>query len=372
MKRIKALILSAALLAPGLRAAWNDLGPIRELGPGITPGIAVDPAGAIHVVFMHQGAIHYRRAETGQAFGAAESVPVPKEKANYSSPHLVSDASGALHLVFAHDFAANSKKAWYATRRNGKWSAPLLVFDNSAPDRRVNYPRLTTNGATVYIGAFVALRTSALAKVVNVSSTPAIARIVETPLWVAHPLWRDDELWVVGRAGAAGHQLARYTLNLDPREEPMLLSQGTTTKTGEPTAAIIDESGVVHAAGSAGSPKQSLWYTTSERALAGKDVIVGPELGEDIKEHTFPVLMRDARGRIYVSFRDGTTGESRLAALLPGEERFAEPIAIGPSITKRLRWNAHLAAAPGGGAYVVWDAGERVYFRAVGEAAGRP
>ena len=70
--------------------------------------------------------------------------------------------------------------------------------------------------------------------------------------------------------------------------------------------------------------------------------------------------------------RDADTGESRLTVLQPGEERFAKPITVGPAITKRLRWNAHLAAASEGGAYLVWDAGERIYFRAVGEAARGP
>lgn len=47
---------------------------------------------------------------------------------------------------------------------------------------------------------------------------------------------------------------------------------------------------------------------------------------------------------------------------------FAKPVTIGPAITQRLRWNAHLAPAPDGGVHVVWDADGRVYLRTVGAA----
>jgi hypothetical protein len=371
MKTAKAIIalLLACFAVSDLRSAgWSDLGETRELGTGITPGIAVDPAGTLHLVFMRDGAIHYRRAERNRPWSEAESIPAPVGRFNFSSPHLVSDATGALHLVFAHDFGGTSKRAWYATRQKGQWGTPVLVLDESAGERRVNYPRVATDGTTAYVGGFVG-GGSAIAQITNLSSTPTLLRKIETRLWVSHPLLHRDELLAVGRAGAAGHRLERYTLDLVPRGETLHLSYGTSTKTGEPTAAIIDENGVIHTVGSAGSPRQMLWYTTSERARASLDVIVGPTLGEGIKEYTYPVILRDARRRLYVSFRDANTGETRLTVLQPGEEHFAEPITIGPAITKRLRWNAHLAAAPGGGAYIVWDAGERIYFRAVGEAA---
>jgi hypothetical protein len=352
-------------------AVWSDLGETHDLGAGITPGIAVDPAGTIHMVFMHAGKIHYRHAGRDRSWSEPESIPAPEGRFNFSSPHLVCDAAGALHLVFAHDFAGTSKRAWYATRQNGRWHTPVVVLDESGGQRRVNYPRIATDGTTAYVGGFVG-GGSAIAKVTNLSSAPTVVRKIETRLWVSHPLRHRDELLVVGRAGAAGHRLEHYTLELEPGGEMLHLSHGTPTKTGEPTAAIIDESGVIHVAGSTGSLRQVLWYTTSERARAGRNVILGPELGEDIKEYTYPVILRDPSRRIYVSFRDNATGESRLTVLEPGDARFAEPITIGPTITKRLRWNAHLAAAPGGGAYLVWDAGERIYFRAAGEAAHGP
>ena len=50
-----ALVAGATVLAAlaGRSADWNVLGEIPELGAGVTPGIAIDPAGTTHVVFMH-------------------------------------------------------------------------------------------------------------------------------------------------------------------------------------------------------------------------------------------------------------------------------------------------------------------------------
>lgn len=103
---------------------------------------------------------------------------------------------------------------------------------------------------------------------------------------------------------------------------------------------------MIHAAGAAGSPIYLLWHTTSARAAAGQDVILGPELGTGIKEYTFPTMICDARGRVYVSYRRHLADDGH-----------------------QFRWNAPLAAAPGGGVYAVWEAERRVFFRAIGEAA---
>lgn len=349
-------------------AAWNALGEIRSLGPGITPGIAVDPSGTIHVVYMDDGLIFHRSGGADGLFGPPEAVPVPEGRAAYNSPHLVCDRHGSLHLVFERDYTRESKKAWYTNRHEGAWKEPLLAIDRSGTERRVNYPRLAVDDSAVYVSAFT-LGGSAMTKIANPLSTPVVAKTAETLLWAAHPLLQGAELLIVGRAGPNGHKLERYTRSLEPRGESQLLSRGTPTKTGEPTAAIIDENGIVHAAGTTGSPMNVLWYTTSDRAAAGKDVILGPHVGHDASEFTFPVLLRDERGRILVSYRDHATGESCLALVESDAERFARPVVVAPRLTRRLRWNAHLAAAPGGGAYIIWDMDGQLYFRAVGEAS---
>jgi hypothetical protein len=361
----------AGLLASPVRCAeWSRVGETRELGAGITPGIAVDAAGAIHVVFMHDGGIFHRRAARGEDFGAASALSLPEGRANYNSPHLVSDARGMLHLVFTRDVTGAAKKAWYAAWRNGRWSQPLLVLDHSMTGRRINYPRLVvaSDGATAFVAGFAG-GGSTVVRLDDLGVAPKVGARVDTPLWVAHPLIAENgEVFLVGRAGASGHKLERYSRELTRLGEPLLLSRGTPTKTGEATAAILDERGVVHTVGATGSPEAVLWYNTSERAAAGKSVVLGPALGEHTAEYAYPVLLRDGRGRLHVSYRDHTSGEAKLTVLEADGERFADPIVIAPAITKRLRWNAHLAAAPGGGVYVAWDAGGSVYVRAVGEA----
>lgn len=366
-----ATAVMGGLLAAPARAEWNRLGETHELGRGITPGIAVDASGTLHVVFMHDGAIFHRRATRGEAFGAAERVPVPEGSANYNSPHLVADARGTVHLVFARDVTGASKKAWYAAWRDGVWSPPFLALDLSGTGRRINYPRLAiaADGATAYVSGFAG-GGSVVVRLGDLGGTPKITARTETRLWVAHPLvTTTGDVVMVGRAGASGHQLERYTRELVRVGEPLLLSRGTPSKTFEATAAVLDERDVVHAIGATGSPAQMLWYNSSARATAGKPVVLGPELGQHIGERSYPVLLRDAQGRLYVSYRDHATGEARLAILDTSGERFAEPVVVAPAITSRLRWNAHLAAAPGGGVHLVWDNDGRVYFRSVGTAA---
>jgi hypothetical protein len=363
----------AVALAPTLRAAWNDLGPVRELGAGATPGIAVDPAGTVHVVFMHDGAILHRQAGRDAEFAAAERVPVPEGPAAYNSPHLVCDALGTLHLAFTRDVTGAGKKVWYAAHRDGKWTQPVLAIDHSTTERRANYPRLAvaSNGATAYLSAFAG-GGSTIVRLDHLTTAARETARVETPLWVAHPLLESSgDMLAVGRAGASGHKLQRYSPALEARGEPLLLSRGTPTKTFEATAAIIDERGIVHVAGLTQSPVSVLWYTTEKRARNGKAVVLGPEVGAHASERVYPVLLRDGRGRVTISYRDHATGESKLTIIDPDGERFATPIVIAPAITSRLRWNAHLAAAPDGGAFIVWDAEGRMFFRSVGEAAAR-
>jgi hypothetical protein len=193
-------------------------------------------------------------------------------------------------------------------------------------------------------------------------------------LWVAHPLIDPaGGVLVVGRAGARGHRLERYSADLELRGEPLLLSQGTPNKTGEPTAAMIDAAGVVHVAGVTRSTPTSevIWYNTSARAAAGQGVVLGPEIGDHVKEFTYPVLLEDARRQIYLSYRHHGTGEAWLTIFDRAAGKFAASVTFAPRTTLRLRWNPHLAAAPGGGAYVVWDDEGKTRFRALGEAARR-
>ena len=353
------------------QAAWNTLGPVHELGAGITPGISSDAKGGIHVVMMVDGRIVYRCGDRHGRFNPPESVPVPEGAGVYNSPHVVCDAAGIVHLVFERDFTSRSQKAWYSNRQDGKWRAPVKALDRTGTERRINYPRLAVQGSTVYVAAFAG-GGSVIAKLIDVTSAPRVARTVESPLWAAHPLIDPaGGIWVVGRAGPRGHQLERYSEALELRGERVLLSKATPNKTGEPTAAILDRAGVVHAAGVTRSTPnmEVIWYNTNVRAAAGQPVIVGPEIGDHVKEYTFPVLLEDARGRIYVSYRHNRTDEAKLAVFDPATEKFATPVTVAPTTTKRLRWNPHLAAAPGGGVLVIWEDEGKVRFRAVGEAA---
>jgi hypothetical protein len=357
-------------LAGGATAEWSALGPVIRIGEGITPGIATDHEGTVHVIIMHAGAILHRQKNLGRDFGPPEPLPRPEGDAQYNSPHVVCDASGVPHVVFARDATRASRRVWYASRQGGTWQQPLLAIERTEPDRRANYPRLTLAGGVAYVSAFTG-GSSTVVKITDLDSRPRAGGRIDTNLWVAHAFPRGDELLMVGRAGASGHKLERYDAALARLGEPLLLSRGTPTKTFEPTAAVMDDAGVIHVAGATATPEQVLWYTTDRRAAAGQDVILGPTLGHEISEFTYPVLHFDRGGRLYVSYRDHTTGEARLTVFDAKANTFAVPVTVGPATTRRLRWNPHLAALPGGGVGVVWDDKGQVFFRTVG-AAPRP
>jgi hypothetical protein len=218
------------------------------------------------------------------------------------------------------------------------------------------------------VGAFAG-GGSTVVKLADLATTPRVVAKTETRLWVAHPLLgANGEIFVVSHHDAAGHYFERYSADLVASGPGVLLSRGTPTKTFEPTTAVIDEAGVIHVVGATQTPQSVLWYATSARAAAGKDAILGPELGTEIKEYTYPTLIRDARGRIWVSYRRHPAGDGQLTVFDEQAGRFETPVTFAPAIHQRLRWNAPLAAAPGGGVYAVWEAEQRVFFRPIGEA----
>ena len=351
---------------------WDALGEIETLGAGNTPGIAASPDGTTHVIYMADGKIFHRQRDARGRFGPPEPIPSPAEvtpaDARFNSPHLVCDSRGTLHVVFTNGFTGAARRAWYTNRAAGTWKSPVVAVDQTESGRRVNYPRLATDGTTAWIGAFAG-GGSTLVKLVDLATTPRVVARAETLLWVAHPLLdANGGIFVVGRRGAAGHHLETYSPDLVATGPRALLSRGTSTKTLESTTAIVDDSGVVHVVGAAGSPQNFLWYASSARAAEGKDVVPGPELGTGIKEYTYPTLVRDARGRMYVSYRRHPIGDGQLTTWDAASGRFENPVTFAPVIDQRLRWNAPLAAAPGGGVFAVWEAEGRVLFRAIGQA----
>jgi hypothetical protein len=351
--------------APGAAGATIAMGETIAVAAGITPGVATDAWGLIHLVYMRGAEIYYRQIDGSGKMGDIERVPAPPGNGELNSPHVVCDAAGNVHLVFTRDFTRYAQVGWYTNRRAGRWSVPVVALDETGTERRVNYPRLFVDGTTAYVGAF-AIDGSRIAKLADTLSKPRVVAKIESRLWLAHPIVRGGEVLLIGRAAARGHMLDRYTRHLDPAGEPLLLSRGTPKKTGEPTAVYLDRRGVVHVAGvMAGGPNR-LWYNSDARAASGADAVLGPEVGDDVREFTFPVLQEDAQDTLYMSYRDHASGEGRIVTIDAATGRFTEPVRFAPAITRRLRWNAPLAAAEGGGVYATWESDGRVYLRAIG------
>jgi hypothetical protein len=361
---------------PQTQEAWSILGTQQTLGDGITPGVATDSCGNIHVVYMNNGAINYNKANPAGVFGTPEQIPVPEGPANYNSPHLVCDTNGDPHVVFERDWYPSTSKCWYSNRKGGSWKTPTLAFNGLL----VLYSRLVLSGANAFVVASTGTPAGLLARFSNLSGTPHLDLTNSTYLFAPYPVTDGSgRLFVIGRNSASGHYLQQYDRNLNAVGGGVKMSTGTPNKTGEPTAAVIDGANVIHAVGNCGAtgidPESSseLWYNKSQD---GSGPVQGSILGLAgpgwMGQVEYPHSALDKSGRIYVAYRNEATGEGRISVVT--NSQFAEPVTFTPAITdpntsEQRRWNCQLAPAPGGGVYVTWDYNGRCYIRSVGVTA---
>jgi hypothetical protein len=256
---------------PQTQGSWGALGTQQTLGDGITPGVATDAQGNIHVVYMNNGAIYYRKATAAGVFGAAEPIPVPEGAANYNSPHVVCDTNGDPHVVFERDWYPSTSKCWYSNRKGGSWKPPVLAFNGLL----VLYSRLALYGTNAFVTASTGEPSGLLARLSNLSGTPRLDLTNGTYLFAPYPVIDSTgKLFVLGRNSASGHYLQQYDRNLNPVGGGVKLSTGTPNKTGEPSAAVIDGANTIHAIGNCGAtgidPESSsdLWYNKSQDGSA--------------------------------------------------------------------------------------------------------
>lgn len=347
-------------VAPVAGATWNELGPTVALGPGWTPGVAVTSDGVVHVVYFSTartpftvGTMLYRTYTPAGGLGDEVRALTMTSETDMNSPHLVADDNDVLHVVYGHKSLGSATKAWYSNNSGGTWKESVVVLDN--PDKRINYPRLFVDGTRAYVGAFTG--SGILCRVENILTAPTVATTSNTNLWLPHPLVSSTgALFVVGRNGPSGHYLYTYTQNFAKQSE-LKLSNGTPQKTGEPCNAIVDESDVVHAVGVC----EVVWYNNSQRAGAGQDVILGQDFGTWVGELVWPVMVKDAQGRLYVAYSRG----GGQVCTIDGSA-FSDRTQFASSITVRHRYNCQIDAARGGGVYIAWDNDGVCYLRSVG------
>jgi len=358
---------------PQTQQAWSILGTQQTLGGGITPGVATDSQGNIHVVYMNNGAIYYTKANPSGIFGVLEQLPVPEGAANYNSPHVVCDASGDPHVVFERDWYPSTSKCWYSNRKGGSWKSPVLAFDGLL----VMYSRLVLYGSNAFVAASTANPSGTLARFSNLSGAPHLDLTAGTYLFAPYPVIDSSgNLFVIGRNSAAGHYLQQYDFSFNAVGGGFRISTSTPNKTGEPTAAVIDNAGLIHAFGNCGAtgidPESSsdVWYNTSQDGSPpAQDSVLGLTGPGWMGQVVYPHCALDAHGVLYVAYRNETTGEGRISIITNGQ--FADPVTFTPAITdpntsEQRRWNCQLAPAPGGGVYVTWDYNGQCYIRQVG------
>jgi len=315
--------------------AWSILGTQQTIGAGITPGVATDAQGNIHVVYMNNGGIYYRKANSAGVFGAPESIPVPEGSANYNSPHVVCDTNGDPHVVFERDWYPSTSKCWYSNRIGGSWKPPVLAFNGLL----VMYSRLLLYGSNAFVTASTGTPAGMLARFSNLSGTPTLDIANGTYLFAPYPaIDSSGKLFVIGRNSAAGHYLQRYDLNLNAVGGGIKMSTGTPNKTGEPTAAVIDSADVIHAIGNCGAtgidPESSsdIWYNKSQDGSApAQGSILGLTGPGWMGQVVYPRSALDRNGRIYLAYRSEATGEGKICIVTNGQ--FADPVTFTSAIT---------------------------------------
>ena len=359
------------------RADWDTLGTQQSLGAGITPGMATDSQGKIHLVYMTGGRIYYRLGTPAGVFGPTEEIPYPAGTGTgtYNSPHVIVDANDIPHVAFEKDFIGSSKKAWYTNRIGGTWKSPVTAIDMTGiTNGRVNYPRLAVSGDYACVCSLVTdsseICHGKIAMLNNLASSPTVTHIRDTVYWQPDPVFTSQGyLYVTGRNGTLGHYIQRYDLDLNTVGSERKISIGTPSKTGESAAAVVDKNDVIHAAGVTWESDQRLiWYNNTQRLDQGKSSICGllVPVGYELGERHYPTMTIDACGTVYVAYYDCETGGAK-ASIVVGDS-FATPVAFAPSMTVRLRWNPHMAPGLSGGVYAAWDDnnGESMFLRSIG------
>jgi len=363
----------AGSACPVTQQPWSILGTQQTLGDGVTPGVATDSQGNIHVVYMNNGAIYYRRADATGFFGAPELIPVPEGAANYNSPHVVCDTNGDPHVVFERDWYPSTSKCWYSNRKGGSWKTPVLAFNGLL----VMYSRLVLYGTNAFVTASTGDPAGLLARLSNLSGTPHLDLTNGTYLFGPYPVIDSSgRLFVIGRNSGSGHYLQQYDRNLNAVGGGIKISTSTPNKTGEPTAAVIDGGNRIHAIGNCGAtgidPESSsdLWYNNSvDGSAPAQGSVLGLAGPGWMGQVVYPHTALDAKGTIYLAYRSEATGEGKISVVSNGQ--FAEPVTFTPAITdpntaEQRRWNCQLAPARFGGVYVTWDYAGKCYIRPIG------
>lgn len=345
----------------GGTADWNQLGSQKEITSGITPSVAVDSQGALHMVYMDNNAIYYRKGDSNGNFGSPETIPTPEGPGDYNSPQIQVDNQNNPHVVFEKGWTSGSKKGWYTNRIGGSWKQPIVAVSH---DNRINYPRLLLRDGNAYVTGMTG--TGIIAKIENLSSSPQVTKTVNTALWVAYPaIDASGKLHVSGRNGASGHFIETYDLNLN-KLETTKISLGLPSKSGEPTGGYADSQGGMHVAGVSVSDTgtEYLWYNSLNRAKANTNVLMYPVCDCHVSEYFYPMIVEDSRGRIFMTYTDRNSAQGKVTIL--SNNSIQSPAVFASSVTQRLRWNPQIVAAPGGGVYAVWDKDNKVYFRSIG------
>ena len=388
--------------ATSVNTEWNTMGPIIPIDSGNTPTVATDSQGNIHVVYVKNNAVLYKKYTS--SFVASPTETIMGAGASY--PNMTCDSNGVPHVVFTNATADYASTCYYTNRIGGSWKAPVAVFD-AGSGNSIWYPRISLWNSYAYVGFQYGYQGALIGEIVrltNLANTPTRDRQVTTNSRSCSVVNGLGQVFAPGRIPGA-MDIEQFDSFLNPVCGLQRLMYDTYA--GSPQTGWADKNNIVHfvswgrvangsypcndrcgltynntgrrAGGTCGTYSASVDGGPAGDATSGTD---GNNPSGFWNDDVAPVITVDALNTVYVAWRAWTpAGEGRIAKVdnngwtLTCTPSIACPgsnVCTGTqfctAITRRRWWNCEIAPAKTSGVYVVWENADTSYIRGVGIA----
>jgi hypothetical protein len=315
---------------------------------GVDPDIAVSSDGTLHLAYVRQGSIYYRRGTVG---GFASEVRV----GDGVDPRLDLDTAGNPHIAFGTAYADGSEIR-YARWSGAGFAAPIAV----AAGGSFRKPRIEVDpGGAVVIsyedrGQTQRVRYVQVAPDGSVSVETIVGSDNNGGLGIAggkyHFTWRTSGIQYSSSTGP-GNSSSGVSISpaaSDFSELEVSEVDGSLHVAGEVTAA----GGIYYINNASGSWSAARTYAVAEVSGAAAD---------DVN----PAIAVDAAGWVYITFSGANRVPYVLLIEASGVSRI-EPLDPDGGTAGGKYENPNIEEAPQGGAYAAWAASGTVYVRGLG------
>jgi hypothetical protein len=336
-----------------LHLSTSSTGSVITVGSGEDPDIAIDSDGQLHVAYLRNGIIYYKKGGANGNFGQEYEVGVgfdPQiEVDSNNNPHIVMGSSST------YKRGPTIKYSWW---KGDSFAAPIAVARG-----QVWKPRITIDlNNKIYI-SFEDLSKTRRINMVTVTfagGTPKVNNAI-----------------TIGDDGNGGLKISSNTVHFSWRKNAAIYYN--TYSSGEGTGSlksvaqnasdftdldISPKDGSIHIVGEVAYGK-GIYYINREggRWSSVKTYAESQVIGVDDPDNVNPKIAVDKNGKKYITF----SGKQRIPYYFVIDEN-GQPGAVkrlnegGGSLSGGKLKNANIDDSPNGGAYAVWGIGA-VYLR---------